>query len=57
MIKRILKFTPKTRSKPKVRRYGVAVAMQHQDSKTIEKVGLQENRTIQNLGEDWDKGL
>jgi len=37
--KRILGSTQKARSKPTVRRHGVVVAAQHQDYKTIEKVG------------------
>jgi len=55
--KRIPRFPQKTRSKSTVRGYGVVVAIQHQDHKTIEKVGLQENGTIQNLGKDWDKSI
>jgi len=40
-----------------MRRYGVVVATQHQDHKTIEESGLQENRTIYILGKDWNKGI
>jgi len=55
--KRILRSTPKTRSEPTIRRYGVGVGTQHQDHKTIEETGLEENRTIQNLGKSWDKRI
>jgi len=47
----------KTRSEPTFRRDGVVVATKHQDHKTIEETGLQENQTIQNLGKDWDKDI
>jgi len=57
MTKRILRSTQKTRSKLKIRSYGVVVATEHQDHETIEKVGLQENWTIQHLDEDWDKRI
>jgi len=31
--------------------------MQYQHHKTIEKIALQENQTIENLGKDWDKRI
>jgi len=40
-----------------MRRYGVVVATQHHDQKTITETGLQENLNIQNLGKDWDKRI
>jgi len=55
--KRILRSTQETRSERTIRRYGVVVATQHQDHKTIKETGLEENRTIQNLGKDWDKRI
>jgi len=55
MIQRILGSTQETRSEPTVRRYGLVVATQHQDQKTNKESGLQENRTIQNLGNHWDR--
>jgi len=54
---RILRYTQKTRTEPTIRRYGMVVATQHQDQKTIKETGLQENRTIQNLGKAWDKRI
>jgi len=44
--RRILRSTQKTRCEPTIRRYGVVVAPEHQDHKTIKEPGLQENRTI-----------
>jgi len=55
--KRILRSTPKTRSEPTIRRYGVVAATQHQDHQTIEDIGQQENSTYQNLGEGQDKRI
>jgi len=55
--KRILRSTQKTRSEPTITRYGVVVATEHQDHKTIEETGLQENQTIENLGKDWNKRI
>ena len=35
----------------------MVVTAQHQDHTTIKETGLQENRTIQNLGQDRDKRI
>jgi len=32
-------------------------ATDYQDHETIEETGLQENWTIQHLGQDWDKRI
>jgi len=55
--KKVLRSTQETRSEPTITRYGVVLTTQHQDYKTIKETGLQENRTIQNLGEDWNKRI
>jgi len=46
----------KTRSEPTIRGQRVVVATQYQNNETVEETGLQDNQTILNLGENWDKG-
>ena len=52
MTQTTLKLLQKTQSEPQIRRYNVVAATQHPHDTTIKKTRLEENRTIQDNGQD-----
>src|SRR5712691_10090286 len=53
----LLRCTAETRSEFTIRRYGLVTTEKYTDHTTLQKIGLQENGTIQNLGKDWRERL
>jgi len=53
----ILRCRKTTRSEFTIRRYGLAIVKKYTNDKAMQETGLQENRTLQNLGKDRGKCL